>query len=372
MPVTARLAYFDHAAVGPLPEPTRAAMAQWLQEAAEVGDTVWPEWNRRLEQARTHAAALIGAETDEIALIPNTTAGINYIAQGFAWQPGDNVVTLANEFPSNAYPWLNLAHFGVECRLVEVPGGVVDLNRIEAACDSRTRILALSWVGFASGYRIDVNEFAEFCRRKNIRFFLDAIQGLGVFPLDVRTAGVDFLAADGHKWLLGPEGAGVMYIRREMLDLIRPVHVGWNSVVKPFDFDRIDLRIKPTASRYEGGAANMAGQIGLAASLGLLRELGVSPNTSPVGECVLDIARHAREELLKIGATILSPCVEGHESGIVTFTMPASEPMPIRERLMAAGIVVSCRGGGVRISTHGYNNADDVAQLVEVVRESCS
>src|SRR5207253_18087 len=132
-----------------------------------------------------------------------------------------------------------------------------------------------------------------------------------VFPLDVRPAAVDFLAADGHKWLLGPEGAGAMYIRREMLDLIRPVHVGWNSVVKPFDFDRIDLRIKPTASRYEGGAANMAGQIGLAASLGLLRELGVSTSASPVAECVLGIARHAREELLKIGATILSPSVPG-------------------------------------------------------------
>jgi cysteine desulfurase/selenocysteine lyase len=368
MPVAARLAYFDHAAVAPLPEPTRAAIAQWLQEAAEGGDTVWPEWNRRLEQARTHTAAMIGAETDEIALIPNTTAGINYIAQGFPWQPGDNVVTLANEFPSNAYPWLNLAHFGVECRLVEVPGGVVDLNRIEAACDARTRLLSLSWVGFASGYRVDVDEVADLCQRKNIRFFLDAIQGLGVFPLDVRTTAVDFLAADGHKWLLGPEGAGVMYIRREMLDLIRPVHVGWNSVVRPFDFDRIDLRIKPTASRYEGGAANMAGQIGLAASLGLLRELGVSPDASPVAECVLDIARHASSELLKIGANILSPQIAGHNSGIVTFSIPGIEPMPLREKLMATGVVVSCRGGGVRISAHGYNNEDDMARLIDVVQ----
>lgn len=368
MPIARRFAYFDHAAVGPLPEPTRAAIAHWLQQAAEVGDTVWPEWNRQAEQARHHAAALIGAGPDEIALVPNTTAGINYIAQGFPWQPGDNVVTLANEFPSNAYPWQNLAALGVECRLVPVPGGIVDLNRIAAACDERTRIVSLSWVGYATGYRLDLQEIAYFLQQRNIRFFLDAIQGLGVFPLDVRTTPVDFLAADGHKWMLAPEGAGVLYIRRELLDVIRPVHVGWNSVQRPYDFGRIDFRLKPTAARYEGGSANMAGQIGLAASLNLLRELGVSPQASPVGEAVIAIAQHAREELQRLGATIMSPCVAGHESGIVTFTLPNVEPALIRERLLAVGVVVSCRGGGVRISAHGYNNEEDVARLIEALR----
>jgi selenocysteine lyase/cysteine desulfurase len=368
MPIARRLAYFDHAAVAPLPEPTRVAVTEWLTQAAELGDAVWPEWNRRAELARSHAAALIGAGTDEIALVPNTTAGINYIAQGFPWQPGDNVVTLANEFPSNAYPWLNLAPLGVETRLVDAPGGVVDLNRIEAACDERTRLLSISWVGFASGYRVNLNEVAELCQRRNIRFFLDAIQGLGVFPLDVRTTAVDFLAADGHKWLLGPEGAGLMYIRREMLDLIRPVHVGWNSVVRPYDFDRIEFTLKRSAARYEGGAANMAGQIALGASLGLLRELGVSPTESPVGNAVLQIADHIRGELRMIGATIVSTDVAGHQSGIVTFTMPGRDPKELRERLFAADVVTSCRGGGVRISAHGYNDESDVARLVEVAQ----
>jgi cysteine desulfurase/selenocysteine lyase len=368
MPVSRRFAYFDHAAVAPLPEPTRAAIAEWLQQAAEMGDIVWPEWARRAELARTHAAALIGAKTDEIALVPNTTAGINYVAQGFPWQAGDNVVTLANEFPSNAYPWLNLAPLGVEARLVEAPGGVVDLKRIEAACDERTRLLSISWVGFASGYRIDLNEVAELCRRRNIRLFVDAIQGLGVFPLDVRTTPIDFLAADGHKWLLGPEGAGLLYIRREMLDVIRPVHVGWNSVQRPFDFDRIDFQLKPSAARYEGGSANLAGQIALGASLGLLRELGVSPTQSPVADAVLQIAAFARNELRRIGATIISTDVEGHQSGIVTFSLPGREPKELREKLFAADVVVSHRGGGVRISAHGYNNEEDVGRLIDVLR----
>jgi cysteine desulfurase/selenocysteine lyase len=367
MPIARRFAYFDHAAVGPLPEPTRAAMAVWLQQAADLGDTVWPAWNAQLEQARQHAAALIGASPDEIALVPNTTAAINYVAQGFPWQPGDNVVTLANDFPSNVYPWQNLAAFGVECRLVEVPGGVVDLNRIEAACDERTRLLSLSWVGFASGYRVDLNEVAEFCQRRRIFFFLDAIQGLGVFPLDVTQTRVDFLAADGHKWLLSPEGAGVMFIRREHLEVIRPVHVGWNSVQRPYDFGAIDFRLKPTASRYEGGAANMAGQIGLSASLKLLRDLGVSPQMSPVGEDVMKIANYAQAELERCGASILSARPAGHEAGIVTFSLPGIEPMLLREKLLATDVVVSCRGGGVRISLHGYNDGEDVGRLLDVI-----
>jgi len=368
MPIARRFAYFDHAAVGPLPEPTRTAIARWLQQATELGDTVWPEWNRQVEQGRQHAAAMIGASADEIALVPNTTAGINYIAQGFPWRSGDNVVTLVNEFPSNVYPWQNLAALGVETRLVDVRGGIVDLNRIEAACDERTRLLSLSWVGFASGYRVDLHEVAALCQHRGIFFFLDAIQGLGVFPIDVRNVAVDALAADGHKWLLGPEGAGVMYLRREHLDFIRPVHVGWNSVQRPYDFGHIDFQLKPTAARYEGGAANMAGQIGVAASLGLLRELGVSPEASPVGEAVIEIARFAGEELEKIGATLLSPRIADHESGIVTFSVPGQEPMQLREKLLAANIVVSCRGGGVRISAHGYNDEEDVMRLIEVVR----
>ncbi len=368
MPIARRFAYFDHAAVGPLPEPTQAAIARWLQQATELGDTVWPEWNRQVEQGRTHAAAMIGAETAEIALLPNTTAGINYIAQGLPWQVGDNVVTLANEFPSNVYPWQNLAPLGVECRLVDAPGGIVDLNRLEAAIDERTRILSVSWVGYASGYRLDLDQVAELCRRRNVLFFLDAIQGLGVYPLDVRRTHVDFLAADGHKWLLGPEGAGVMFMRREHLDLIRPVHVGWNSVQRQYDFANLDFQLRPVAARYEGGSTNMVGQIGFAASLAMFRELGVTPQASPVGAEVDAISAHARHELRKSNAEILSAEVAGHGSGIITFNMPGSEPMQLREKLLAADVVVSCRGGGVRISLHGYNNLDDVSRLLEVIQ----
>ena len=166
---------------------------------------------------------MINADPDEIAFIGNTTAGIGLVAEGFPWSDGDNVVTLANEFPSNLYPWMNLSTRGVETRRVQVDNGIPDLNQLDAACDQRTRIITVSWVGYASGYRLHVADVAEIARKHNALFFLDAIQGLGVFPLDVHAAGVDFLAADGHKWLIGPEGAGITFIAKKHLDLLRPL-----------------------------------------------------------------------------------------------------------------------------------------------------
>src|SRR5262245_481444 len=256
MPIASRVAYFDHACVAPLPGSARKAIQIWLDQATDEGDVVWAHWARRMEELRQSAARLIHAEPREIALVPNTTAGISFVAEGFPWQPGDNVVTLANEFPSNQYPWMNQSPKGVEVRRVVVDGGVVDLDRLAAACDSRTRILSVSWVGYATGWRIDVNEVVKLCRRVGCLFFLDAIQGLGVFPLDVQASGVDFLAADGHKWLLGPEGAGLLFVRQEHLSLLRPLMVGWNSVVQGSDYTRIELNIRNESARYEGGSQN--------------------------------------------------------------------------------------------------------------------
>src|SRR4051794_38423746 len=186
MPVASKWAYFDHAAVAPLPEPTRKAMAAWLAEATEEGDVPWSAWSQQVERTRQTAATLVGADPDEMALVPNTTSGISLVAEGFPWRDGDNIVTLANEFPSNLYPWMNLASRGVEARLVRVDDGRVDLDRLASTINERTRLVSLSWVGFASGWRIDVSEVAELCHRRGCLFFLDAIQGLGVFPLNVK------------------------------------------------------------------------------------------------------------------------------------------------------------------------------------------
>ena len=218
MPITRAWAYLDHAAVGPLSGPAADAIGQFTREASQQGDTVWPQWVAHSQRLRTNMAAMLGVETAEICLVANTSTGINLVAEGWPWRPGDSVVIPEGEFPSNLFPWLNQQVRGVEVRMVPRRGQEVLVEDLLAACDGSTRMIAVSWVGYASGFRVGLQRLVEQAHRKQIAVFLDAIQGLGVFPLDIGQIPVDFLAADGHKWLLGPEGAGVAMIRRQHID----------------------------------------------------------------------------------------------------------------------------------------------------------
>ncbi len=364
MPIAQRWAYFDHAAVAPLPRATQEAVVAWAQQAAEDGDTVWPSWQKRVEECRTLAARLLDADPAEVALIHSTSEGIGLVAEGYPWRPGDNVVTLDNEFPSNQYPWMNLATRGVETRRVPAdPQGRVDLKLLDAACDARTRIVSVSWVGYVSGWRTNLDELAELVHRRGALLFVDAIQGLGVFPLDVSKTPIDFLAADGHKWMLGPEGAGLFYLRREHLDLLRPIGVGWHSVAHASDYNSIELKYKPSAARYEGGTQNMVGFLGLAASLELLLEHG----QQAIGERIVALTDQLCERLLQSGATIYSPREGDHRSGIVSAEFPGRDSLEIKQRLLKAGVVCSARAGKLRLATHAYNNEADIERLIEVV-----
>jgi selenocysteine lyase/cysteine desulfurase len=361
MPIAKRFAYFDHAAVAPLPAPTRDAIVRWAEQAALDGDTVWPAWAKRVEECRALGARLVGADASEIALVHSTSEGIGLVAEGYPWQPGDNVVTLDNEFPSNQYPWLNLASRGVETRRVAAgPDGRVDLKRLADACDARTRIVTVSWVGYVSGWRIDLKQAAELAHARGALLFVDAIQGLGVFPLDVRATNIDFLAADGHKWLLGPEGAGLFYLKREHLDLLRPIGVGWHSVAHASDYARIELAYKPSAARYEGGSQDMVGFIGLAESLELLLGFG----TEAIAGRILELTNLACQRLVEAGAALYSPREGDHRSGIVSFELPGHDALEVKRRLLAADVVTSARGGKLRLAAHAYNDASDVDRLL--------
>jgi cysteine desulfurase/selenocysteine lyase len=352
-----------------LPRPTSEAFEKWLKEAVEIGGPVWGSWVKGVERTRAAAARMIGAHSDEIALVANTTAGISLVAEGFEWKPGDNVVTLADEFPSNVYPWMNLESRGVETRRVRTDvSGRLDLERLAEACDNRTRIVTVSWIGFATGYRHDVAKIVEIAHERGALMFLDAIQGLGVFPLDVNELGIDFMAADGHKWLLGPEGAGIAYIRRENLNRLRPIGPGWHSVTPGQDYTHIELNLSPTAARYEGGSQNNAGFLALGASLDLLSELGAEN----IAAAVVDITERACQRLTEIGAKIVSDRRPDHRagqqrSGIVSFELPGRDPMAMKIHAKGQNVVFGCRAGRLRISPHAYNNEEDLDRLVDAL-----
>jgi len=363
MPVTKKWAYFDHAAVAPLSAPAQQVLQTWLDQATHEGDTLWLDWACQLKETRVAAAELISAHPDEIALVPNTTAGINLVAEGLDWQPGDNVVTLDDEFPSNLYPWIHLERLGVETRRVPTDQGRVDLNQLADHCDARTRVVSVSWVGYSDGCRRDLDAIAEIAHRHDALFFLDAIQGLGIFPLDVAQTKVDCLAADGHKWLLAPEGAGIAYLSRACLDRLTPIGVGWNSVVHAADFSHIELNLKKTAARYEGGSHNMAGFLALGASLKLFLELGVPK----LAASILDFTDQAAKELTALGAIIHSPRSATESSGILSLEFPDSDPNAIRHHCLERGVALACRAGRLRVSAHAYNNQEDLTKLLEAL-----
>jgi selenocysteine lyase/cysteine desulfurase len=306
------------------------------------------------------------------------------------------VVVPDNEFPSNLLPWRNLARRGVELRLVPVPpSGELTPGDVAPLVDRRTRLIAISWVGFLSGFRIDLAAMAELAHSRGCLLSLDAIQGLGAFPIDVRASGVDFLSADGHKWMLGPEGAGIFYCQLEHLNLLQPLGLGWNSLASA-GFDPASTAIKTNAARYEGGATNMPGMLGLGASLRLLNEQhGLSPDSgtfragglssadgpssandlprpsaSPVAAAILENVAELEDLLTVAGFICHLPVDPKHRSGIMRVSWPEADAvgesvyLEARKHCIARDVVFSVRGGCIRISPHAYNNRDDHERLV--------
>jgi len=363
MPSSTRWAYLDHAAVAPLPTVAADAMRAWIDDMVVNGATDWNHWRHRVELLRQSAAGLLGAAEDEVAVIRNTTEGVGLVAEGIDWQPGDNLVVPACEFPSNLYAWQNLADRGVEVRVLPVDLDHVGYDQIESACDEHTRLVAISWIGFRTGFRIDPARVAEIAHRHDAWLFVDAIQGLGAFPINVDSMGIDALAGDGHKWLLGPEGAGLFYIRPSLLDCLRPLGLGWNSVRHAGDFSNTDLDLKTHAGRYEGGTYNMPGIAGLEASLGWLGELGIER----IGSKILEITDDLCEKLTAIGATISSTRTPEHSSGIVSFEMLGQSPRDLMRACRDRDVVINCRDGRLRASPHAYSSPDDIGRLIDML-----
>lgn len=369
MPVARKYAYFDHAAVGPLSGPAADSLAQYTASASSNGDVFWMDWSHRVHSLRDMTAELIHCDADEVALVPNTTTGINFVANGFPWQTGDNVIVPEGEFPSNLFPWLNQQPRGVEVRVVPRRDGRVLVDDLLEQIDDRTQLIAVSWIGYASGFRIDLERLVEQAHERGVLVFLDAIQGLGIYPLDLKTCDVDFLSADGHKWLLGPEGAGVAVIRKRHLERLRCDSVGWASVQDSHLFSGATFDLRDSARRFEGGSLNMSGLMALASSMEMFLAVARSHGMTAIGDRVLERAAKLRDMLQDRGARLLfdQEPVATHGSGIITFEVPGQSPADFRSRGLEQDVVLSCRGGGIRASVHVYNNDDDLTRLANLI-----
>jgi cysteine desulfurase/selenocysteine lyase len=357
-PVIARWYYFNHAAVSPLPTRARERMEKHLAETNLNGAVHFREWEETVEKTRALAARLLNCSASEIAFIKNTSEGINFVARGIDWKEGDNIIVPEIEFPANRYPWMNLKDEGVEVRFI--PGGKITAGDIANVIDARTRLVAISFVQYQNGFRAPLAGISKLCREKGILLTVDAIQGLGAIKLDVKETPIDFLSADSHKWLLGPEGIGIFYCAKRVLDRIKVRFLGWMSVQDYFNFSSFDIRLHKNARRFECGTPNRAGIIGLSASLELILEAGIER----IERKILTLTDWLVDELNERGYQMVSPRGEGEKSGIVSFKSPKHKSDEIVSLLREHKVIVSGRGGLIRVSPHFYNTESDLSELL--------
>lgn len=361
---TREWAYLNHAGVSALPRRAVERMRQVAEAVAAGGDQGWLERMREVERVRGLAARLLGARSEgEVSFVENTSTGLSMIAQGFPWQAGDNVVGAELEFPSNVYPWMQLADFGVEYRRVPEREGRIDLDELISRMDGRTRMVVLSWVQYASGFRADLARLAAACRERGALLVSDVIQGLGALRLDVERDGVDVAVASGHKWLLGPEGIGVLYVADRVLDRFRPNRSGWRSMREQFRWTEFEIDWAEGARRFESGTLNVYGITALGGSLDLLLEAGMEA----VEGRVLALADRAARGLAERGFSVVSSRRPGETSGIVTATHPSHDANGLARRLADRGILVAARAGRFRVSAHFYNTDEEIDRMLEAV-----
>jgi selenocysteine lyase/cysteine desulfurase len=359
-PVRNTLIYLNHAAVTPLCRRAADAMHGLITDASTFGSIHYETWMKAYARLRSAAARLLNSDSGEIAIVKNTSEGISTFAAGLKWKTGDIIVAFHEEFASNYYPWKRLESIGVDVRWLSV---FAPLDKIDEACRG-ARLLAISYVQYLSGHRVDLEALGEICKRHGTLFFVDAIQGLGAFPLDVRKADVHALAADGHKWLLGPEGCGILFIRRDLQDQVEPHEWGWTNTAHYADYSSRDMTLRADAGRYECGTLNTVGCFGLAASIEFLLEVGVDR----IGPAVQARADQIYEGVRKLGFETLVERSPATGAGIVSFRKPGIESHLIVRRLKAADISVAGRQGWVRAAPHFYITPDDVERVLDVLQ----
>ncbi len=363
-PVTKNYVYLNHAAVAPIPLPVYERMERHARDLLDHGLVHFREWLAEVRRVRALAAQLINARPDEIAFAPNTSAGLAMIANGIAWRSGDNIVTADCEFPANIVPWMRIKReFGVEVRMARERDGRLETAEILALIDARTRVVALSFVEFASGFRNDLEVIGRYCRERDVLFVVDAIQGLGALRLDVEACSIDALSADAHKFLLGPDGVALFYVSPRVMERVKPTLVGWLSVANPEDYLNYDQPFAPTARRFESGALNTAGVAGLGAAIELFLRIGVGK----IESYLLEIGDYLCGRLAGRGYQVVSSRRPGEKSAVICCRHGKHSAGHLYQLLDERRIITTPRLGRLRISPHFYNTREEIDQLIEAL-----
>ncbi|MCP3753111.1 aminotransferase class V-fold PLP-dependent enzyme [Pseudomonas sp. SBB6] len=360
------LRYLNHAAVAPWPKRASQAVSRFANENVLLGARDYPDWLAMEQRLRERLMRLTNApSTDDIALVKNTSEALSFVAFGIDWQAGDQIVISDEEFPSNRIVWEALADKGVSVIQVSLKGSDPEGDLL-AACGPKVRLLAISAVQFASGLRLDLPRLGQGCRDREVLFCIDAIQQLGALPFDVQAYQCDFAMADGHKWLLGPEGLGVFYCRAEVRPLLKLSEYGWHMLEHMGDYTRSEWQPAHSARRFECGSPNMLGAAALEASLSLLEEVGMDRVAAELQERV----QWLNEGLAAIpGVTLHNPQDPARRSGIVSFSIEGVENVQVYQQLKQQQVICIPRGPGVRFSPHFYTPKQIIEETLAIVRQ---
>lgn len=358
------LRYLNHAAVAPWPNRAALAVTRFAQENVLLGARDYPDWMVLEQRLRERLTRLLNAPaTDDVALVKNTSEALSFVAFGLSWKNGDQIVISDEEFPSNRIVWEALAGQGVEVVQVCLKGDDPEAALL-AACGPRTRLMSVSAVQFASGLLLDLRRLGAGCKQRNVLFCIDAIQQLGALPFDVQAYQCDFAMADGHKWMLGPEGLGVFYCRAELREQLKLHEFGWHMLEHMGDYSRTAWEPAQSARRFECGSPNMLGAMALEASLSLLEDVGMEE----VARLIAERVQWLQDGLSAIpGVGLHSPLNPARRGGIFSFSIDGIDNQQLWRQLMAQQVVCIPRGEGVRFSPHFYTEKRVIDETLAIV-----
>lgn len=365
------IVHLNHAAVGPWPLVTRDAVIAFARENSTIGSQRYDQWMKTEQHLKQKMKQLINASsTEEIAILKNTSEGLSLIAQGLSFMAGDNIVIPAEEFPSNKIVWQALESKSVEIRLIPVEDNNNPEQLLIDAMDKNTRLLSCSSVQFARGLRLNLNQLGQACKQNGTLFCVDAIQSLGAITFDVQSCSADFVVADGHKWMCGPEGTALFYCRKEIQPQLQLRQFGWHMMKDAFDFSHknsnrpIAEEIVEGAQRFESGSPNMMGIAALDASLGLLLDIGIAEIETRV---LANTDYLLKQFNSRTDMKILSPTQTGRYAGITTFQKQGVDNVKLYEYLQEHNVICAYRGDGIRFSPHFHTTTDELDKAIELV-----